>query len=196
MNEQSAKQRQVEDEIDERMLKRIYTNGVSELNDELRELLRRILSTCKDMAISTLRDDGWPQVNTVGFVSMGEDIYFETFNFASKAKNIERDPRVSIAIWPRYESVVEGSGISMAAYAEKVTEAAVAEEFHRLLLEKFPEIAEITYEDGDRVYPDPNVVQYRLRPTVISLLDFTKGFGHADLVVVGDETGGEAARDA
>jgi hypothetical protein len=118
---------------------------------------------------------------------MGENIYFETFRTSSKAKNIARDPRVSIAIWPYYENVANGSGISMAAYAEEVTDEATGKECSRLLLEKMPELADITYNDGDKVFPDPNITKFRLRPIVISILDFAKGFSHADLVVVEDD---------
>ena len=143
-----------------------------------------ILSSCKDMVISTMREDGWPQANTVGFVSMDENIYFETFTASSKAKNIARDNRVSIAISPFYENVANGSGISLAGYAEEVTDEETARECSRLLLEKMPELKEITYNDGDPVFPDPNMTKYRIRPTVISILDFSKGFGHADFVVV------------
>lgn len=158
----------------------------NEMTDELREKIIEIVSSCKDMAISTVREDGWPQVNTVSFVNMGLDIYFETFKNTSKVKNITRDPRVSIAICPFYESLVDGCGISLAGYAEEVTDEAVAKEFHRLLLEKIPELANVTDNEGDKVFPDPNYNLYRIRMTVISILDFSKGFGHADLVLFED----------
>ena len=187
-SELNKRKKQMETDMDQVIQKRIYSNGVGDMTDELRAKMIEIISSCKDMAISTMREDGWPQVNTVGFVNMDEEIYFETFTTSSKAKNIARDPRVSIAIWPAYENVADGSGISMAAYAEPVTDEATAKECSRLLLEKMPELAEITYNDGEAVFPDPNITKYRLRPTVISILDFTKGFGHADLVVVEDKT--------
>ncbi|WP_022850826.1 pyridoxamine 5'-phosphate oxidase family protein [Limisalsivibrio acetivorans] len=187
MNELNNKKLQAENEMDDIIKRRVYGNGVTEITEELREKMIEIISSCKDMAISTIREDGWPQANTVGFVNMDENIFFETFAGSSKAKNIERDPRVSIAIWPPYENVGNGCGISMAAYAEKVTDEATAKECSRLLLEKMPELAEISYNDGDPVFPDPNITKYRLRPVVISILDFEKGFGHADFVVMNEE---------
>ena len=187
MSELNTKLKQAEDEMDDVIKRRVYGDGATEMTEELRQKMIEILSSCKDMAISTIREDGWPQTNTVGFVSMEENIYFETFTASSKAKNIARDPRVSIAIWPYYENVANGSGISMAAYAEEVTDEATAKECSRLLLEKMPELADITYNDGDPVFPDPNITKYRIRPIVISILDFEKGFGHADLVVVEDK---------
>ena len=188
MTDTIPKMQQAENEMDEVIKKRIYGNGATEMTEDLRVKMIEILNSCKDMAISTIREDGWPQVNTVGFVSMGEHIYLETFKTASKAKNIARDNRVSLAISPFYENVADGCGISLAGYAEEVKDEETANEFHRLLLEKMPELKEITYNDGDAVFPDPNTIRYIIRPTVISILDFTKGFGHADFVVVGDDS--------
>lgn len=187
MSELKTRLKQAENEMDDVIRKRIYGNGATEMTEELRMKMIEIIGSCKDMAISTLREDGWPQVNIVGFVNMGEDIYLETFKTASKANNIARDPRVSIAIWPRYENVADGCGISLGGYAEEVTDEETAREFHRLLLEKMPELADITYNDGDAIFPDPNTIRYRIRPVVISIPDFTKGFGHADFVVAEDE---------
>ena len=79
MSELSNKVKQAEAEMDDVIKKRIYGNGATEMTEELRAKMIEILESCKDMAISTLREDGWPQVNTVGFVNMGEDVYFETF---------------------------------------------------------------------------------------------------------------------
>ena len=187
MNELDGKLKQAENEMDDVIKKRIYGNGATEMTEELRTKMIEIIESCKDMAISTVREDGWPQVNTVGFVSMGENIYFETFRTSSKAMNIARDNRISLAIWPFYENVANGSGISLGGYAEEVTDEETSKECSRLLLEKMPELKDITYNDGDPVFPDPNVIKFRIRPTVISILDFEKGFGHADFVVVEDQ---------
>ena len=188
MTDANSRVEQAENEMDEVIRKRIYGNGATTMTEELRLRMIDILRSCKDLAISTIREDGWPQTNTVGFVNMEEDIYIETFRTSSKAKNIARDNRISLALSPFYENVANGSGISLAGYAEEVTDEKTAKECTRLLLEKMPELAEITYNDGDPVFPDPNVIKYRIRPTVISILDFEKGFGHADFVVVGDES--------
>ena len=142
MSELNSKLTQAENEMDDVIKKRIYGNGATAMTEELRAKMIEILESCKDMAISTIREDGWPQVNTVGFVNMGEDVYFETFKTTSKAKNIARDNRVSLAIWPYYENVANGSGVSIGGYAEEVTDEETASEFHRLLLEKMPEMRE------------------------------------------------------
>ena len=163
MSELSNKVKQAEAEMDDVIKNRIYGNSATEMTEELRKKMIEIIASCKDME---------------------EIIYFETFRTSSKAKNIARDNRVSLAIWPHYENVAHGSGISLGGYAEEVTDEETSKECSRLLLEKMPELKDITYNDGDPVFPDPNVIKFRIRPTVISILDFEKGFGHADLVVV------------
>lgn len=188
MTDTIKKVQQAENEMDEVIKKRIYGNGATEMTEELRLKMIEIIESCKDMVISTLREDGWPQANTVGFVSMGENIFFETFRTSSKATNIARDSRISLAISPFYENVADGCGISLAGYAEEVIDEETSKECSRLLLEKMPELADITYNDGEPVFPDPNIIKYRIRPTVISILDFEKGFGHADFVVVEDDS--------
>lgn len=186
MKELNSKLKNAENEMDDVIRKRVYGNGATKMTEELRRKMIEIIESCKDMAISTIREDGWPQVNTVGFVNMEENIYFETFRTSSKAMNIARDNRISLAIWPYYENVANGSGISLGGYAEEVTDEETSKECSRLLLEKMPELKDITYNDGDPVFPDPNIIKFRIRPTVISILDFTKGFSHADFVVVED----------
>lgn len=184
MSELKSKLTVVEAEMDDVIKKRIYGNGATGMTPELRAKMIEIIEQCKDMAISTTREDGWPQVNTVGFVSIEDNIYFETFRTSAKAKNIARDNRISLAISPFYKDIAHGSGISLAGYAEEVTDEETSRECSRLLLEKMPELKDITYNDGDPVFPDPNVIKFRILPTIISILDFEKGFGHADLVVV------------
>jgi hypothetical protein len=65
----------------------------------------------------------------------------------------------------------------MAARAEAVTDRAEAEKVLRMLAEQYP----------DQPMPGPmpawdEVRIFRVTPTVISMLDYSKGFGHTDLV--------------
>ncbi|MGL5202770.1 MAG: pyridoxamine 5'-phosphate oxidase family protein [Cetobacterium sp.] len=170
-------------EIDDLIQQRIYVNGVSKINVDLQKKFMKIVESCTDLTIATVREDGWPQANNVGFVNIGEDLYFETFKVASKAKNIARDPRVSITITPAYEKVTEALALSMAAIAEVVTDEKIINEFHIRLLKKIPELGEVVYPDGTKMFPDyDNTIIYRLKPIVASILDYKMGFGAADFV--------------
>jgi len=50
------------------------------------------------MTIATLRPDGWPQATMVGYVNDGFLLYCFVARSTQKFANIQRDPRVSIAI--------------------------------------------------------------------------------------------------
>jgi len=68
----------------------------------------------------------------------------------------------------------------MAARAHPVVDRAEAEEALRLLMAKYPEQ---NSPPSSLPMPTPeNVRIFRLTPTVISVLDYSKGFGHTDLV--------------
>ena len=63
-----------------------------------RQQIAAILGVATDLAIATVRADGWPQVTTVSFVADGTRIYFGTWAKSQKAQNIERDPRITVLI--------------------------------------------------------------------------------------------------
>jgi hypothetical protein len=77
---------------------------------------------------------------------------------------------------------MEITGLSMAAHATRVTDALESEKALRLLMTKYPQ------QSVPLPMPTPaDVAIFRVTPTVISVLDYTQGFGHADLVVTGSE---------
>jgi hypothetical protein len=66
----------------------------------------------------------------------------------------------------------------MAAHARAVVDRAEAEKVLRLLPLKYPGHAPLPVP-----MPTPDDVRiFRVTPTVISVLDYSKGFGHTDLV--------------
>jgi nitroimidazol reductase NimA-like FMN-containing flavoprotein (pyridoxamine 5'-phosphate oxidase superfamily) len=130
------------------------------------------------MRIATLRPDGWPQVTTVGYANEGFSIYFLCGIDSQKANNPSRDDRVSLAIDDDPAQVMEITGLSMAARARTVTDPAEAEKAIGLLMSRYPE-----QKATGLPMPKPSEVRlFRLTPTVISVLDYAKGFGHTDLV--------------
>jgi hypothetical protein len=70
------------------------------------------------------------------------------------------------------------NGLSMAAHAEAVVDRAEAGKVLHMLPLKYPEQVSLPVP-----MPTPEDVRiFRVTPTVISVLDYSKGFGHADLV--------------
>jgi hypothetical protein len=71
------------------------------------------------------------------------------------------------------------TGLSMAARAQVVVDPAEAEKALRLLMLRYPQ----QQESLPLPMPTPADVRiFRVTPTVISVLDYSKGFGHTDLV--------------
>ncbi len=148
------------------------------MDDTLRRKIQALLDQHRTMRIATLRPDGWPQVTTVGYANDGFAIYFLCGKDSQKASNLARDNRVSLAIDDDLPQVMEITGLSMAARADVVNDAAEGEKALRLLVQRYPE---------QKTMPGPmptaaDVCIFRLKPTVISLLDYSKGFGHTDVV--------------
>ena len=130
------------------------------------------------MTIATLRPDGWPQATTVGYANEGLTLYFLCGPESQKAANLRRDNRVSLTIDHDTPKVMEITGLSMAAYAIPVVDPSVGEKVLRMLVEKYPPQGEIPL-----AMPTPADVRiFRVTPTVISVLDYSKGFGHTDLI--------------
>jgi len=148
------------------------------MDDSIRRQILEMLDQHRIMTIATLRPDGWPQATTVGYASEGLTLYFLCGKDSQKAANLARDDRVSLTIDHDTEQVMEITGLSMAARARAVTDAAEAEKALRLLMQKYPPQTSIP----GPVPSAADVCIVRVTPTVISVLDYTRGFGHTDLV--------------
>jgi nitroimidazol reductase NimA-like FMN-containing flavoprotein (pyridoxamine 5'-phosphate oxidase superfamily) len=146
----------------------------------IRKKILALLDQHRNMTLATLRPDGWPQATTVGYASDGLTLYFLCGLDSQKATNIARDNRVSLTIDDDTPEVMEINGLSMAARAQPVVDRAEAENALRLLMLKYPEQKSLP---SSLPMPTPEDVRiFRLTPTVISVLDYSRGFGHTDLV--------------
>jgi nitroimidazol reductase NimA-like FMN-containing flavoprotein (pyridoxamine 5'-phosphate oxidase superfamily) len=150
------------------------------MDELLKQKILGILDTHRIMTVATMRPDGWPQATTVGYVHEGLTLYFLCGSEGQKAANLARDDRISLTVDDDSEQLMEITGLSMAAHATRVTDMAKAQELLLKLIQQY---------EGDSSYtgPMPDVAElaiYRIEPIVISVLDYTKGFGHTDLVSV------------
>jgi general stress protein 26 len=156
----------------------------------LKELILRLLREHRVMTIATLRPDGWPQATMVGYVNDGLLLYCFVARSTQKFANIQRDPRVSIAIGSDAANPMEVRGLSLAGHASEVNDRSEFDEIAALRLKRFPEYAvlpaTLAQQDGHlRVSPAPKparVALLRIAPDIISVLDHEHGFGHSELV--------------
>ena len=129
---------------------------------------------------TTVRDDGYPQATTVSYVNDGLTIYFGCAAVAQKAKNIARCAKVSLTVNLPYASWEEIRGLSAGGKAARVTNTKEIDRVGQLMFRKFPKIASYAPTDVKEL------AVFRIKPEVISVLDYRKGFGHTDLVTVPD----------
>lgn len=138
-----------------------------------------ILNANRIMAIATVRVDGWPQATTVGYSNEGTLIYFTISRTSQKFANIQRDNRVSIAIAHDFHDPKSISGLSIAAYASEVTDPEQRRRAIKLLQDQHPGLKRLDPEALE------NSAVMRASPAILTVIDYSKGFGHSDVLTVG-----------
>ncbi len=137
-----------------------------------------LLDQHRIMTIATNRPDGWPQATVVSYVNDGLIIYCVIGRDSQKHANIARDPRVSLAIANDYPQPLQIRGLSIAARAEISTDPGEREHAQEILFKRYPEY---------KIMPPPDPAELpllRITPQIVSLLDYSLGFGHTDLLQV------------
>ena len=157
---------------------------------ELRDVIVRILDGHRIMTLATNRPDGWPQATVVGYVNDGLKLYCFVSRLGQKYANIIRDPRVSAAIAGDFAEPTDIKGLSLAGNAAPVTDGLEFDRAYQIFLKRHP-----AYATWPRPSPAISPI-LRVTPTVMSVLDYSKGFGHSDLVKIedGDLKPGRAER--
>jgi nitroimidazol reductase NimA-like FMN-containing flavoprotein (pyridoxamine 5'-phosphate oxidase superfamily) len=139
-----------------------------------REILA-IIAEGQDMTVATLRPDGWPQATTVSYASSGCALYFGCGSQSQKCANLTRDDRVSATITLPYRDWSCIRALSLAGRARRIVDPDELARVGLLFMEKFPETAQYVSADGD-------LAMFEILPTVVSLLDYRRGFGHTEEV--------------
>lgn len=148
------------------------------MTPEMRSKILELLAAHNNMTMATVRPDGYPQATTVGYANDGFTIYFGCGTQSQKAHNLALNNKVSIAIDRDYENWNEIKGLSLGGTATPVTDPQEIEKVGALMFAKFPQARDF----GPDVQHAMEL--YRVEPSVISVLDYTQGFGHTDLVTV------------
>jgi nitroimidazol reductase NimA-like FMN-containing flavoprotein (pyridoxamine 5'-phosphate oxidase superfamily) len=137
-----------------------------------------ILDDYRVMGLATLRPDGWPQATMVGYANEGLLLYFVISREGQKFANMSRDTRVSIVIGRDFKDPSEIHALSMAANADEVRDPHQREHAIDLIFERHPELAKLGRPD-----PTRSAVM-RAYPEIVTILDYSKGFGHTDVLTV------------
>lgn len=138
-----------------------------------------ILDQYRLMAIATLRADGWPQATMVSYANDGLLLYFVISRQSQKYANIDRDSRVSIVVGRDFENPSHIKALSIAANASEVRDPAQRARAIKMILERHPALAKLG---------GPNLEHsavMRAYCSIVTILDYSKGFGHSDMLTVG-----------
>lgn len=138
-----------------------------------------ILNQYRLMTIATLRADGWPQATMVSYANDGLLLYFVISKQSQKYANIDRDSRVSIVIGRDFEDPAQIKALSIAANASEVRDRTQRDHAIELILKRHPALADLGGPDLD------HSAVMRAYCSIVTILDYSKGFGHADMLTVG-----------
>lgn len=147
------------------------------MKSAMRKGILDVMKGHRVMSIATVRPDGYPQATTVTYANDGLTLYFSCDPNSQKIHNLKHNRRVSLTIDHDEEDWNKIRGVSLGGSARVVKKS--DKEFQRalkLMKKKFPQIAKMPDEDM------AEMAIVKVTPKVISLLDYTKGFGHTDRV--------------
>lgn len=137
-----------------------------------------ILDHNRLMALSTVRPDGWPQATLVGYANEGLLLYFVVSRTSQKLANIIKDDRVSLAVGRDFDDPATIKALSIAAHASEVTDAIQRQRAVDLLLHRHPGLRRLSRPET------PGSAVMRAYPELVTISDYSKGFGHADVLTV------------
>jgi len=146
------------------------------VDQAMRKRILDLLKRHNIMTIATIRKDGYPQATTVTYANDGLIIYFGCDRTAQKVRNIRRSSKVSLTIDRDYRNWSNIKALSMAADAQVLTDRAEIRHATEVLVKKFAQWAELSPVDMKAIK------FVKVVPKLISVLDYTRGFGHTDLV--------------
>ena len=148
------------------------------MDETIKRTILELLYLHRIMSVATVRPDGWPQATTVGFVNEGLSVYFLCGLDSQKAQNLAHDDRVSLTINDDPADIMQITGLSMAGHAQPVEDRAEAARILALMPLKYSDSPPLPM-----AMPTPDQVRiFCVTPSVISVIDYRKGFGHTDLV--------------
>ncbi len=142
-----------------------------------------LLNRHRQMAISTVRPDNWPQTTIVGYANDGWTLYFMVFRDSQKLSNIALNDRVSVAVSGEPRSLGEIQAVYAGCHAAEVTDPAERELAWKLLAERHPNLSDLGIPD------DSDTALMRARCKHVSLVDYSQGIGHTESHTVPDEVG-------
>lgn len=149
------------------------------MDQPTRKFVLNIIDKASDLTLATVRPDGYPQATTVSYANDGLTLYVAIGKSSQKAANIRRNNKVSLTINTDYRDWNEIKGLSMSGVAELLSDPEEIRQASKIMLKRFPQFAD--WSESDQA---AEIVLLKIEPKFISILDYEKGFGHTQLVVI------------
>jgi nitroimidazol reductase NimA-like FMN-containing flavoprotein (pyridoxamine 5'-phosphate oxidase superfamily) len=147
------------------------------MSDEIKAKIEQYIKSRYHINLATVTAEGTPQAHTLSYASDGAIVYIMTDPESRKAKNIEANAAVAYTVDDDDLDYSKLTAVQMEGRAQLVMDAAEVAKAHGLMEEKFPGIKELGKMD-----PPPNLVVFRITPTIGYYLDNTISWGHRDQV--------------
>lgn len=141
------------------------------------EQVQKILARATDLTLATVRADGGPHATTVSFVSDGLAIYAAIAIDCAKAHELHHDARIAATVNLPYADWSEIQGLSIIGAAGFVTDRDELQHVAALLLRKLPQYNSVIGRPD--IVPWPGLLFIRIEPASLTIIDYTRGFGHA-----------------
>ena len=128
---------------------------------ELPEAVSTIFDAPEFATLATLQPDGQPQLTVVWVAREGHDLLMSTVKGRQKHRNLERDPRATVLVYPKANPY---------SYVEVRGTATMTEQGGRELIDRL----NLEYTGGDRYTMDDGIdnirVVIRLTPSKVIVL--------------------------
>lgn len=144
---------------------------------ELEEFIRDTLQRHEVITLATIRPDGYPRAASVGYVSDGLTLYVLAGAEAEKIADIRRCAKVSLTIQRAYEDWHKIAGLTIAATAQVIGDAAEIARVLAMFIAKYPTLAELL-----PTLARDEIVVVRLRPKTVALVENTLDIGGAEII--------------
>ncbi|MBB2941000.1 PPOX class probable F420-dependent enzyme [Actinoplanes lutulentus] len=98
-----------------------------------------LLSSARKMQLATINPDGTPHLVTMFFGLTGGRIAFWTYRAAQKARNLDRDPRLTCLV-EEGEDYFELRGVQVAGQVRRIDDLEGVTEVGRLIAARMPDV--------------------------------------------------------
>jgi nitroimidazol reductase NimA-like FMN-containing flavoprotein (pyridoxamine 5'-phosphate oxidase superfamily) len=137
-----------------------------------------ILDAHRIMTVATVRPDGWPQATIVGYANEGLALYFLIYRNSQKFVNMAADDRVAITVGEEPHSLREITAVYAGCRVAEVTNLAQRSRAWNMLAQRHPNLTDLAPPQQAEVATMVAECRY------LSILDYSKGLGHSETVVV------------